>query len=67
MSRINIEVTVGAVEKWRIGRLISIPRDAARVNAGTATFVLPFLHGPPHAVNGPVLACFDHAPRDPSV
>ena len=23
--------------------------------------LLPFLHGPPHAVNGPVLACSDHA------
>ncbi len=21
---------------------------------------LPFLHGPPHLFNGPVLACFDH-------
>ena len=31
------------------------------MNAGTATSVLPFLHGPPHAVNGPVFVCFDHA------
>ena len=27
----------------------------------TATSVLPFLHGPSHAVNGQVLACFDDA------
>ena len=49
-------------------RLISISRDVGRVNAGTATSVLPFLHGPPYAVNGPVLACFDHAhPRPVSL
>lgn len=45
--------------------MISVSRDVGRVNAGTATSVLPFLHGPPHAVNGPVLACFDHAQPRP--
>ena len=45
--------------------MISISRDVRRVNAETATSVLPFLHGPPRAVNGPLLACFDHAQPRP--